>query len=209
MVMSRASPEAIRIAVLAKAPVAGFAKTRLIPALGAHGAAYLQERLTAHAVATAASVAPVTLWCTPDCDHASFRELARVHGLTLARQPAGDLGARMRLAIAEAGGPALVIGTDCPALTAGHLGAAGAALVDHEVVVIPATDGGYVLIGMRSAHPAPFANMAWGDPTVMADTRARLRGAGVSWRELDPLWDIDRPEDVDRMEQEGFGYLLG
>src|SRR3569833_2007920 len=105
---------ATSIAILAKAPVPGFAKTRLSPDIGAHAAAVLQERLTARTVATAlaAGVGRVTLWGAPDITHRSFRDL----GVTLKRQPEGDLGARMLAAFAAQ--PTLVIGTDCPALAA-------------------------------------------------------------------------------------------
>ena len=124
------------IAIFAKAPIPGFAKTRLIPAIGAHAAAVLHERLTERAVATAreADLGPVTLWCAPDVTHRSFRDL----GVALTPQPAGDLGARM-LAAFEAR-PTLVIGTDCPALTAAHLNDAAAALTRQDVVLIPAEE---------------------------------------------------------------------
>src|SRR3712207_6150178 len=100
--MSLGNPEPVTVAVLAKAPVPGFAKTRLIPALGAHAAAFLQERLTEQAVATAceAALGPVVLWGAPDERHAAFRGLAARHPLRVARQPDGDLGARMLAAVA-------------------------------------------------------------------------------------------------------------
>ena len=142
------------IAIMAKAPVPGLAKTRLIPAIGAHAAAVLQERLTERSVAMAlaADIGAVTLWCTPDTSHASFRELAARLPIALKAQPGGDLGARMLAAIAAGAGATLVIGTDCPAFTADHLRAAASALHDGaDVVLIPAEDGGYVLIGARGA----------------------------------------------------------
>lgn len=206
--MSPESPD-VTIAILAKAPVAGFAKTRLIPALGAHGAAVLQDRLTEHMVATAcaAALGPVVLWGAPDCSHVSFRNLAAQHPIRLARQPEGDLGARMLAAIADAGGPVLVIGTDCPALAADTLRTATAALHDNETVVVPAEDGGYVLIGMRRPHEGLFSAITWSTDTVMDETRRRIARAGLTCRELPPLWDVDHPNDVDRMEREGFDFL--
>jgi rSAM/selenodomain-associated transferase 1 len=206
--MSPGNPD-VTVAVLAKAPVPGFAKTRLIPALGAHGAAVLQERLTERMVtaACAAALGPVALWCAPDCTHVSFRDLADRYPLQLAPQPEADLGARILAAIAGAGGPVLVIGTDCPVLTADHLRAAAAALRDHETVVVPAEDGGYVLIGMRRPHDVLFSDMSWSTETVMDETRRRIMRAGLSCRELPTLWDIDRPDDVGRMEREGFDLL--
>ena len=143
----------VAIAILAKAPIPGFAKTRLIPALGDAGAATLQARLTERAVATAmaADTGPVTLWAAPDQGHPSFAQLAERFALALACQHDGDLGDRMLAALAGADGPALVIGTDCPALTAGHLRAAADVLrAGADAVLIPAEDGGYVLIGARA-----------------------------------------------------------
>lgn len=200
----------VAIAILAKAPVAGLAKTRLIPLLGAHGAAVLHERMIARTVATAcaAQTGPVTLWAAPDAGHAAFRELAESFPLRLARQPEGDLGARMLAALAAAGGPALVIGTDCPAFTPDILREAACALAHgDDAVAVPAEDGGYVLIGLRRADPLLFAGMTWGVPTVMAETRRRARVHGLRLRELATLWDVDRPDDVERLERAGIALI--
>jgi uncharacterized protein len=206
--MSRAMAEPVAIAILAKAPVAGLAKTRLIPALGADGVATLAARLIERTVATAcaAAIGPVTLWAAPDESDPVFAAIRGRFGVTLACQPDGDLGARMHAAVVAANGPALVIGTDCPALTGSHLRAAAEALHGHDAVLIPVEDGGYVVIGLRKPNEALFSDMAWGLPNVMAETRRRLDSLGLSWRELDPLWDVDTPEDFERLRREG---LLG
>ena len=192
------------IAILAKAPIPGRAKSRLIPAIGAHAAAVLQERMTAQAVETAqaAGIGPVTLWCAPDPSHASFRELAVRHHVTLKRQPDGDLGVRMLVPFVDANGPALVIGTDCPARTADHLRQAANALRQAEVVLIPAEDGGYVLIGARAPHAALFTDMQWGNAEVLAETRRRIAASGLTAIELLPLWDVDTESDLARLERE-------
>ncbi len=200
----------VAVAVLAKAPLAGFAKTRLIPAIGAESAALLQARLIERAVATgsAAGIGPVTLWATPDASHPTFQAI-RARGIALAHQGDGDLGARMLAAIAAATGPVLVIGTDCPALTSGHLrAAAGILRSGADAVVIPADDGGYVLIGMRHAQPALFSNMRWSTPGVMDETRRRLRALGLAWQEPVTLWDVDVPEDLKRLEKIGLHELI-
>lgn len=194
--------EPVGIAILAKAPIPGLTKTRLMPALGAHGAAMLQETLTARAAetATAAQTGRVTLWATPDATHPSFRELAVRHSIAVRRQPDGDLGARMLAACQSVSGPVLVIGTDCPSLAPAHLRMAADALREGcDVVVIPAEDGGYVLIGMRVPQPGLFAAMSWGTDSVMAETRKRVTAGGLSCREFPALWDIDRPEDIERL----------
>jgi rSAM/selenodomain-associated transferase 1 len=193
-------PRRIDIAVLAKAPVPGFAKTRLIPAIGAHAAAVLQERLTERTIETAvaADLGCVTLWCTPDCSHASFRALESKYKVALTPQPQGDLGARMLAAMQ--GGPTLTIGTDCPALTPAYLHEAAQALDNADLVLIPAEDGGYVLIGTRAPQPGLFKDIAWGTPEVAAQTRARAAALGLRLHALS--WDIDTEDDLARMERE-------
>ena len=193
----------VATAILAKAPIPGLVKTRLIPAIGAHAAAVLQERLTERAIATslAADVGPVTLWCSPDATHSTFLKLVTQQRIILKRQPEGDLGARM-LAAATAS-PVLVIGTDCPALTELHLrGAANALRNGNDVTIIPAEDGGYVLIGMRAAQPALFSGIAWGTNTVLAETRARIIEQRLILTEQPPLWDVDTEADLARLERE-------
>jgi rSAM/selenodomain-associated transferase 1 len=203
--------EPVAVAVLAKAPIAGFAKTRLIPVLGARGAAVLQERLVEHAVETAcaAAIGPVTLWTTPDESHPVFQSIGVRLGITLARQADGDLGARMLAAITAANTCVLLIGSDCPALTLDHLRAA-ADVLRHRApaVVIPAEDGGYALIGLRTSEPALFSDMPWSTPLVMNETRRRLRTLGLMWHEPVTLWDVDLPQDLERMRGIGLHDLI-
>jgi hypothetical protein len=203
--------EPVAVAVLAKAPIAGFAKTRLIPVLGARGAAVLQERLVERAVETAcaAAIGPVTLWTTPDESHPVFQSIGAHLGITLARQADGDLGARMLAAITAANTCVLLIGSDCPALTLDHLRAAADVLRDRApAVVIPAEDGGYALIGLRTPEPALFSDMPWSTPLVMNETRRRLRTLGLTWHEPVTLWDVDLPQDLERMRGIGLHDLI-
>ncbi len=203
-----AGAEPISIAVLAKAPVSGLAKTRLIPALGAARAARLQARLMERTVeaACASGAGPVTVWATPDETHAAFQALRGRRDVALARQPHGDLGARMLAALKASGGPTLVIGTDCPVMMPAHLRMAADVLRGGaDAVVCPAEDGGYVLIGMRQPLAALFAGMAWSTDEVMAETRRRMRYHKLSWQEPVTLWDVDRPEDLPRLR--GLGLL--
>lgn len=191
-------PGPVRIAVFAKAPVPGYAKTRLIPALGAEGAAALQGRFIARTVATAlaAGLGPVTLWCAPDCADPAFAALRGT--VALRRQVEGDLGSRMAAAFEAAPGPLLLVGTDCPVLTPDHLRSCATTLRDHDAVFLPVEDGGYVLVGLRRPVPGIFTGMTWSTPTVMAETRARLRDLGLSWVEPQTLWDVDEIADLDR-----------
>lgn len=190
--------------MFARAPVAGAVKTRLVPALGVAAATRLHESLVVHAIATAAAAKPslLQLWCTPDAHHPFFADCAGRFACELRVQQGGDLGERMAGAFAAAS-PLIVIGTDCPPLRASHLARAWAALGSHDVVIAPAEDGGYVLIGL--AHPVPslFRGVAWGGAGVMRETRSRVAAAGLACAELDTLWDVDRPEDYRRLESSG------
>ena len=204
----RPAPAAAGVAILAKAPVAGLAKTRLIPALGARGAARLQRQFSLQTLHTAqaSGVGSVTVWCAPNAGHRFFRALARVRGTHCATQPEGDLGIRMQHACEQhfaqhPGLPLLLVGTDCAVLAPGHLQAAARALLQHDAVLIPAEDGGYVLLGLRRPLPQVFEGIAWSTPQVLAQTRDRLRLAGASWTELEPLWDVDEAPDWQRLQR--------
>ncbi len=192
------------VIVFAKAPRPGAVKTRLIPALGAAGAARLHERLVERTLATAAAagVGPLEL-CGDPASAPFLAARAAAHGAALTAQGPGDLGARMHRAFERAltsAPAALAIGCDCPALTPQHLREASAALAaGHDAVLAPAEDGGYVLIGLARVHASLFERIRWGGPEVNADTRARLGALGWRWRELDTLWDLDRPEDLERL----------
>ena len=204
----------MRVAVFAKAPRPGAVKTRLAGFLGEEGAARLHARLVEHALAMAldAAVGPVELWAAPSLDDPFFAECARRHGVSLRDQGDGDLGARMARAVAasiSAGDAVLVIGSDCPALRAGDLHEAAAELAGHDVVLGPAEDGGYVLLGAARTVPPIFERVDWGSGTVLARTRHKLAAAGIEWHELRTLWDVDRPEDYVRLQQEGLLEVAG
>ncbi len=189
------------IIIMAKAPVAGLAKTRLIPALGAAGAAALAERMLVHTVRVAAQAAPDTLEvCTaPDATHPAFGRLARDHRLLLTTQGDGDLGQRMHRALTRVLAlheRAVMIGTDAPALDAACLRQALLALAGHDAAFVPAMDGGYALIGLQQPQACLFDGMAWSTADVMARTRERLRAAGLRWAELPPVSDVDEPADL-------------
>lgn len=198
-----------RVALMAKAPEPGLAKTRLVPALGDAGAAALAARLLAHALQQALEAQPdsVTLWTAPDASHPAFVRASWL-GVVLAVQPEGDLGQRMarvfEAGFAQGDTPVLLMGTDAPTLGASVLQAAAAELERHDVVFVPAHDGGYALVGLRAPPTrrlsellaALFSGMRWSTPQVMSDTRARLAAAGFSHAELPPVHDIDEPADL-------------
>ena len=192
--------------VFAKAPTPGRVKSRLVPALGEQAAAALHRQLAERTLCTALAAGPgqVELWCAPATDDAFFAACANRHGVGLRAQGEGDLGVRMARALDYAlaeGSPALLIGSDCPALTPAYLREAAAALLGgNDAVIGPAEDGGYVLIGLARGPAAPlFEEISWGSTAVMQQTRARLSGLNWRWRELATLWDVDRPEDLSRL----------
>lgn len=189
---------------MAKAPRPGYAKTRLIPALGPAGAAALAQRLLRHAVdqAEGAKLGAVELCCAPDTADPIWAPLAR-KGLAFSGQGDGDLGARMQRPFARwlpQAGRLLMTGTDCPALDAAVLRQAAQALAQADAVFVPAFDGGYALIGLRGPtadrFAALFAQMPWSTPGLMAATRAALAAAGLAHVELPALPDIDEPADL-------------
>lgn len=188
--------------VFAKAPVPGQTKTRLIPALGAKGAAGLHEKLVRHTLdtATLANLCPVELWCGNEPDHPFFNDTLQHYPLMLKQQQGADLGERMGNAFIDAlarSPYALLIGTDTPSLSREDLHSALMALKDGvDCVLNPAEDGGYVLIGLRRIDMAIFNDILWGSHTVLDETRQRLQQQGWQWRELKTHRDIDRPEDL-------------
>jgi hypothetical protein len=195
------------IGVFARAPIPGQTKTRLIPGLGPEGAAALATQMLRHVlkVAVDAQLGPVTLWAAGDAAHPLLVQLAQEAGVPIQAQVEGDLGARMHqaLSVMQVCGTrhAMVIGSDVPALQATHLQSAAQALQSHDVALLPADDGGYVLIGRRVVHPAPFADVTWGGEQVLHQTRERCASAALSLWEGEVLWDVDRPEDLLRLNQ--------
>jgi len=198
-----------RVVVFARAPEPGATKTRLIPLLGAAGAAALHGLLIERTLATAlaAGVGPVELWCAPSALHPLLYAYIQRHGIDGVTQCEGDLGVRMHHAAVSTLATAprmLLVGTDCPALTAADLRAAAGALeTHHDAVLIPAEDGGYVLFGLKWWDARLFNDIVWGGDQVLAATRARLQALEWRWCELPPLWDVDRPQDFIRLQQSG------
>ena len=210
--MTPTARDGCAVIVFARVPVPGSVKTRLVPHLGAEGAAALHARLVKHALKTARGAAfhRIELHGTPVGNDPFFRYCAGRYGVVVAAQPAGDLGTRMLAAFEGALAShacVLLIGSDCPALTARHLRQAEQALRGGaDAVFVPCEDGGYALIGLQREDGQLFEGITWGGNDVMTATRARLARLGWRWRELETLWDVDRPEDYQRLVASG---LLG
>ena len=192
--------------LFAKAPIAGAVKTRLIPAIGAAAAAQLHGQLLNRVLETliVANVGPVELCCAGEPAHQFFVDCRQRFGIALTRQCDGDLGERMRHAFDRAlsgATCALIVGADCPSVTADDVRDAAAQLGSHDATLIPARDGGYVLIGARATHDEMFAAIDWGSANVLASQRERFRALGWRWHEGATRWDVDRPEDLAQLAE--------
>jgi len=198
-------PEGIAVLVFAKAPEPGRVKTRLAAELGEGPAAVLAARLALRTleVVREAGIGPVELWCAPDTTHPFFDVCRRRHGVALRAQCGGNLGQRMAHALRAAlanHSAAVLVGTDVPAMTVGDLRTAATALSSgHDAVFGPAEDGGYWLIGTRTVDDALFDGMPWGTDRVWEATRDRCRALGLRVAEIATHWDVDRPEDLERL----------
>ncbi len=196
-----------RLLIFAKAPIPGRVKTRLAGQLGTRGAAALYRCLVARilTVAWSARLCPVELWCAPDARHGFFSACRRDYGVRLRRQRGGDLGQRMDDALKQAlreADSAVLVGGDCVSVGATELRAAFERLAaGQDAVLGPATDGGYLLVGLSRPCPGMFRGIAWSSATVLEATRRRLNQAGVSWAELPVGWDVDTPADLRRLRR--------
>jgi rSAM/selenodomain-associated transferase 1 len=194
-----------RLLIFAKAPRPGTVKTRLIPRLGAEGACAVYRQLLTRLVRllAGARVSRLECWCAPDADDALFAAFRDQLGVTLHVQQGKDLGERMQHAARQAlerAAAVLLVGVDCPVLRPAHLIRALIWLEQGaDAVLAPAEDGGYVLLGLRRADRALFEDVPWGTGRVLEVTRERLRGLGWRWSELETLWDLDQPRDLDRL----------
>jgi uncharacterized protein len=192
-----------RLIIFTRFPKTGQSKTRLIPALGAEGAAQLQRRLTHNALREAEACAR-TSRTDLEIQFEGADERAMSHWLgdrfSFCHQAGADLGRRMCAAFDKAfkeGCQSVVLlGADCPDLNVSILSQALAALREYPVVLGPATDGGYYLVGLRQPLPELFSGPVWGSDSVLADSLVIIKKAGLAHSLLEPLSDIDRPEDL-------------
>lgn len=190
------------ILIMAKEPRPGTVKTRLHPLLGPQRCAELQAGLIRHTLELTTVHAPRTYLAYAPADGGDAIGTTTPAGVRLRLQRGEDLGQRLAAAVTDAftdgAGPLLVIGTDAPTLTGDHLTAAFTALESHDVVLGPALDGGYYLIGLRAPHTSLFALDAdvWSTDRVRTATLGTIRREGLSVELLCPLRDLDTPEDA-------------
>lgn len=193
--------------IFARAPLAGRCKTRLIPKLGARGAAWVQKRLVEHACAAgvqALGAASVRIYAAPDAGHPHFSALQQRFEVPVQRQLRGDLGQKMRAAIHQslACGPVLLMGSDAFGVTAVTLGRTAQALQTHDYAIVPAPDGGYGLIAARKRLPR-LAGIAWSSGREYAQTVQRLTAHGSVAVITPACADFDTAADWRQARQQG------
>nr|WP_314443846.1 TIGR04282 family arsenosugar biosynthesis glycosyltransferase [uncultured Sphingomonas sp.] len=186
---------AIRLVVFTRYPEPGKAKTRLIPALGAAGAAAVHRRLTEHTLAEARASGLKVEVHTTGAPPAAFHDWLG-EDLRIVEQGDGDLGDRLCAAAAPA--TVLFIGSDLPDISAAHLIEAAAHLSEGHAVLGPAEDGGYWALGLPAPADYLFRDIPWSTEEVFAITLQRLRDHGIEPVLLPTLADCDRPEDLAR-----------
>jgi rSAM/selenodomain-associated transferase 1 len=198
-----ASAEAdCHLLIFARVPALGRVKSRLAAGIGeADALATYHELLGITRAAVITAAVPATVWLADTAGTTpAATETREWTGLATCCQPAGDLGHRMAIAFATAfaAGSARVaiIGTDCPGLRAAHLAQAFALLASHDVVLGPATDGGYYLLGLRQPHPELFQNKSWSTDSVLTDTLADAHRLGLQVALLPELRDVDTAADL-------------
>lgn len=203
--MNYQHPNAV-LMVFCKAPIPNQVKTRLIPTLSPEQACMLHQQLSLNALQMAMNtpLCPVQLWCSPAIDHDFFHSVANTFSVTLWQQQGNDLGERMHHAFCcalKTYSHALLIGCDCPSLTREDLEKAIDALKQSSDIVLgPAEDGGYVLMGLNHTQAKVFADIDWGTSDVLKQTHQQIHLLGLNLHELATQWDVDTPEDLTRYQ---------
>ena len=186
-----------RFIIFAKAPRAGFVKTRLAAVIGNEAACNAYRQLTETVLANLAPLPHAELRFTPDDAENEITPWLN-DGWTARSQGEGDLGERMHRAFTESNGPAIIIGSDCPQVELSDFRTAAKTLQTHDAVIGPATDGGYWLIGLNAPCPALFEEIEWSTGGVLQSTLAKADEAGLSVQLLRELADVDTGADWER-----------
>ena len=193
------------LCVFAKAPISGKVKTRLLPILSEQQACRAHKKLLQHCISQTQSADwQCQLWTT-DTFHPYIKETAQQYAMSLHAQQGANLGEKMAFAVQQSLDNfkhVIIVGTDCPSIDSMLINEAVKKLkAGFDVVLGPATDGGYVLIGLSIVENSIFDDIEWGSSEVLDTTRIRLRDAGLAWHELSAQRDIDRPDDLQYLQQ--------
>ncbi len=216
--MKTPSNNPTHIIIFAKAPQAGFAKTRLIPTLGAEGAAELAQQMLLHTLQAAldsvesTSVETVELCTTPVFSDPAWQDITLPQGIVITDQGEGDLGERMARAaqrgIAQ-GSAVILIGTDCVEMSAGLLNDAAQTLNAHDAIIHCTEDGGYALLGLNEFNISLFSNIAWSTDSVASTTLSRIGQLGWSLHVGQMLHDVDEEQDLKYLSGNVSGSISG
>lgn len=204
----KSDPVDVALVLMAKEPIAGTVKTRLVPPLDEGTAAALAEAMLLDSIVRLESFGDCDRWIAyAPVGSRTYFERVRSPGASLMPQPSGDLGDRMRsiVEVRLAGDSAGVIltGSDLPNLPESFIRAAVDCLrAGSDLVLGPTEDGGYYLIGLRVPRSHLFDGIRWSTPTVLADTIARARASGVEPDLLPPWYDVDDHRSLDRLRSD-------
>jgi len=192
-----------KLLIFTKSPVLGEVKTRLQPDYSQEQSLTLHKNMMLNTLALTKKLnnIDIELCCTPSRNTMFFLECENQYPLTLSDQQGADLGERMAFSLSVAlqtHAKVIIVGTDCPALDEEYIEQAIQALEHHDVVLGPAEDGGYVLLGLRKFSAELFSDISWGSNRVLEQTRQVLEDLSWSYKELGIMHDIDRPEDLRR-----------
>ena len=197
--------ESACLCIFARAPVAGKVKTRLLSCMDAESACHLHQELVQDCLSRTVhnDLWHSELWGS-DLPDTFLSEMSVKHDIALCEQAGSDLGARMAHAVKttlQDYQHVVLIGTDCPELDAAYIEAALQKLqAGAECVLGPAEDGGYVMLALSKYDESLFNDVAWGTNQVLAITRQRIKTLGWQCEEMPVLWDVDRPEDLERLQ---------
>lgn len=193
-----------KLIIFSKAPVNGLVKTRLIPSLGKDKATQLHRYMLNQTVLMACSLenTETELHCTPDTKHDFFKILAGKHNIKLLPQLGSDLGEKMSHAMKaglDSAQQCIIIGTDCPSMNPAYIEQAFHKLLSNDVVIGPAKDGGYVLIGAQNHNHQMFNDINWSTSEVLKKTVKNLDHLGWKYHKLETLPDVDNHEDLSHL----------
>ena len=192
------------IIIFTKNPVEGHVKTRLIPEWGTEGALHLYKDILKKTIESVkqSEIDHIYIYCTPDLENPYLQFCSRQYEIDLVLQRGSNLGERMNNAFVEILNQyshAIIVGCDCPELNSQDINIANEKLKNEfDIVIGPAEDGGYYLIGMHEPHPEVFENINWGCDSVLDDTRNHISSNDLKSFELEQKWDLDMPDDVHR-----------
>lgn len=197
-----------KLLIFTKSPVLGEVKTRLQPDYTPEQSLKIHKKLMLNTLELSKKLdkCDIELCCAPDRNTLFFLDCEKNFPITLSNQQGVDLGERMAFSLSVAlqtWDKVVIIGTDCPEIDEDYIKQAIIALDEHDAVIGPAVDGGYVLLGLRKFSLELFSGFSWGSNTVLDQTRQVLNNLSWSYKELGIMYDIDRPEDLLRYE-----YLL-